>query len=381
MTNFLKEGAFYRHGKNWYLFSEGPVHGLRERTQDIEWPSSDLKSQSWVLPMSFFTHKPNLIWQSKAPLKLDNIQMQNLLQDYLQSSQPVLKQNAGPSLDVSAFLLVGEKQKQQTLSATTYADFSVDFENIQARIQSKKIEKAVPFITEEFEYSPTLSDKAFFLLQLLKSPESLYPYGFWQESQGIVGCSPELLFRQSEALSLQTAALAGTALKHQGKADKDLNQDSKEIEEHMWVVKFLQSTLSPYGDLTKKGPYILDMPHLQHLKTEVDLRLQKPESILKWIELLHPTSALGVYPKTKENMKWFMTLNQQQSRQQFGAPLTFVSEQEVLSLVAIRCLQWDQHSAKINTGCGVIQQSQCEKEWQELLQKRFSVKKMLGWTL
>lgn len=255
-------------------------------------------------------------------------------------------------------------------------DFAEALRCIQSRIFAGEIQKAVPAVFARSEQTVTPWERAQMLLQLLKAPKTLYVYGIWQNGEGLLGATPEVLFEYTEGL-LKTMALAGTCPKSEAQERESLLKDRKEMQEHELVVEDLINLLQKWGEVSSVGPYVVELPTLYHLRTDLEVPCKSVPSFLSLIEKMHPTPALGVSPRVA-GYQWMKSLPGQEGRRGFGAPFAFLSGEEALCLVAIRNIQWNKTQTIIGSGCGVVQDSELEREWRELYQKRLSVKKILG---
>lgn len=255
------------------------------------------------------------------------------------------------------------------------ADFQTSFSTIQNRIQNLEISKAVPVVFRRSPGGASLSLRARMLRHLLKAPPSLHIYGFWSAKEGILGATPETLFLQ-RAGQLQTMALAGTCPKSESQRRIALLEDAKERGEHDLVVQDIEEVLSRYGKVEKKGPQLLELPTLWHLKTDFQVETKKA-SPAEFVKALHPTPALGVFPR-RAGYLWMKELPGQEGRARFGAPFAFIWPDHSVCLVAIRNLQWDEKEKRIGSGCGLVRESQMGREWEELFQKRQAVSQILG---
>lgn len=171
-------------------------------------------------------------------------------------------------------------------------------------------------------------------------------------------------------------ALAGTA--PVSREARDFLSDPKELHEHLLVVQNLKEILSTFGMVDQGPTEVLELPALQHLKTELSAKIETKTTWQDLLQKLHPTAALGTYPP--QHWKWLKELPEQTHRKTFGAPfgVQFSSEFQ-LAIVGIRQIQWDHQGIRIGAGCGIVKESLFEKEWQEILLKISSVKKMFGW--
>ncbi|WP_413585470.1 chorismate-binding protein [Bdellovibrio sp. HCB274] len=255
-------------------------------------------------------------------------------------------------------------------------DFQTDLSEIQKRISNHQIQKAVPVVFARSKQTVSAGERAQMILNLLSAPETLYVFGFWQNGQGVLGATPEVLFDYDHGL-LQTMALAGTCPKSEKAERASLLLDEKEMQEHHFVVEDITKRLNQWGEVQSHGPTILELPMLYHLKTDFQVHCKVKPDFRELVMQLHPTPALGVAPRAA-GYKWMQELPGQEGRRGFGGPIAFLGADVAVCLVAIRNLQWDQNESMIGSGCGVVAASEFSREWRELFQKRLSVRKILG---
>lgn len=255
----------------------------------------------------------------------------------------------------------------------SFDKFQTSFQAILGKIHRGEIEKAVPIVFAESPSVPTKQQLARIIVNVLEASEELYPYGLWQNGQGLIGASPEVLFRTQKS-KISTMALAGTSA---ASAMDQLKSDPKELQEHQIVVKDIQARLGNFGWVRTEPTKVIKIGQLAHLRTEMEVQCSQID-IQKIMRSLHPTAALGVYPRNY-GLAWMKELPYQAQRGVFGAPIIFpLSSNEVIAIVAIRCLQWNREGSQIGSGCGLVKDSQLQKEWEELALKRNSVLKVLG---
>lgn len=354
--NFLQSGALLRHKGQWTLIV-GPFVPLERPNTfgvSILWPD-------------FYNPDSGGIWSGAEVHRISNALFSDTIEYKLQTQR--LKPN--------------RKLAQTIWIEPSLSDFAVAFEAIKEKIRHHEIKKAVPAVFARSNHSVSSHDLLEMLASLMKAPESLFVYGFWQNGRGVLGATPEVLFNYQDQ-KLSTMALAGTYpkfkssefLKSESPANALLN-DVKEREEHDHVVQDLHARLSQWGEVISHGPSVLDLPLLCHLKTDFELKCHETPNFMDVMRELHPTPALGVAPRSA-GYKWLAEFPGQEGRAGFGAPFAFMENNKALCLVAIRNLQWNTNEVLIGSGCGVIAASQLEREWQELSQKRLSVKKILG---
>lgn len=256
--------------------------------------------------------------------------------------------------------------------------FREEFDALQDLFKNQFLKKAVPYT---FALSSSLI-KAESLLTSLKSclfytlEYPIHIYGFWEESEGILGATPEVLFIQTPLKGkwhLSTAALAGTVSDDFSSADS-----KKNLEEHQWVVKGILESLSPFGTPLCKSLDFLKFPLLKHLHTPIEMSLDSPLDESQVIQALHPTPALGAYP-CSYGKTWLESYEKRTPRLRFGAPVGFKLPEESLfsCYVAIRNMQWQQGNIRLGAGCGIVSSSEFDEEWSEILLKLKSIKHLL----
>ncbi|MEO5970496.1 MAG: chorismate-binding protein [Bdellovibrionia bacterium] len=270
-------------------------------------------------------------------------------------------------------------------------EFRLAFLDLQQKFEGGTLRKAVPIVIEEGELrdtqnpsDPILSDsvlkyRAQLLFHLLRSTQDfpLYIYGVWDQGEGILGATPEILFEQTEPRRLSTVAIAGTRSRTPlGSHPPSLIDDPKELEEHRIVIEGICNSLTELGDVKVGTTRELELPTLVHLRTPVTLTFRDSEFNFETVaRRLHPTPALGAFPKEPGRV-WLENYPLNRNRKRFGAPFGATwGTGESLCVVAIRNIQWQGAKYMIGAGCGVVPASQLEKECDELRAKIRSVKK------
>lgn len=254
--------------------------------------------------------------------------------------------------------------------------FDTTFNILKKKFAENELKKAVPFVFETSQKTMCLNQLQHSLAHLMKNaPANSYIYGFWDNTQGILGATPELLFRSND-LIFETMACAGTTTLE--KADSLLHS-AKELEEHRLVVDGMTQSLSPFGNIQVGKLHVLRLKHLAHLVTSINIDLFKQSTFDEIVTALHPTPALGAFPK-KKGHAWLLDYQKQINRRRFGAPVGFITDDAKIQgcYVAIRNVQWDNEGMFLGAGCGMTSQSIRDKEWAEINLKLKAVKEMLA---
>ncbi|NUN07209.1 MAG: chorismate-binding protein [Bdellovibrio sp.] len=349
ITNFLESGALVRHREQWVLI-EGPFTPASGANRD----------EITVFFPDFYDLSASLPVKGRQTYRLSTAELRQNCETYL------------AQISAAAAAPLAKAPWEEP----TKELFAESLQLIQKRIAAGEIQKAVPVVFAKSQQTVTPRERAQMLLQLLEAPANLYVYGFWNQDRGVMGATPEVLFEYRQGV-LRTMALAGTCPKSEAASRESLLDDAKEKQEHLLVVEDLKEIFKNIGAIKTQGPYVLELPSLYHLCTDIEIECTTAPNFLALLRTLHPTPALGVAPR-KAGYQWMTQLQGQQGRGGFGAPFAFFGPEEALCLVAIRNLQWNDNLSMIGSGCGVVAASELEREWRELFQKRLSVRKILG---
>ncbi|MBO1213957.1 isochorismate synthase [Staphylococcus nepalensis] len=209
-------------------------------------------------------------------------------------------------------------------------------------------------------------------------------YLFVLESQDSVFFSqtPEQLMEVSDDV-LSTKAVAGTIKRtHQEEIDKAnidafLN-DEKNLNEHRFVVESILNDIKPYVEQItfNEKPQILTNDHLYHLYTKIKGRLTKT-SYIGLLDNLHPTPALGGYPKDEAIS--YIEQYEFGTRGLYGAPVGYIDMYDNCEfIVAIRSMLIKKNQATLFAGCGIVHNSDADSEVAETAVKFSPMMKALG---
>ncbi len=256
-----------------------------------------------------------------------------------------------------------------------FEDYQICFNAIKQKMQKKELDKAVPVLFARAKKNISTLEKAHILRNLLRAPQ-LYQYGYWNESEGMIGATPEVLINIQKG-ELSSMALAGTEIKTSGLAST-LMENPKERHEHDLVVQDVLEQLKKFGSISVTGPTVAELPTLWHLKTEMKMPLTENFDPIEIMRRMHPTPALGVFPRAF-GYEWLKGLPEANLRKKYGAPFAMIlPNRDFICLVAIRNIQWMGDEVILGSGGGVVRDSRIENEWQELQDKRNSVRKLMG---
>jgi menaquinone-specific isochorismate synthase len=192
--------------------------------------------------------------------------------------------------------------------------------------------------------------------------------------QSFFGASPESLVCIKDQ-SIFVDALAGSSLRINNTAEateekEQLLQDPKILEEHRYVVDAILDALSALGlePTCPAKPAVKTLKHLYHLFTPIEASTNSTHSVFDLIGALHPTPALGTYPKSKD----YTCIQELEGfdRKLYGGGLGWINSQADAHItVNIRCAQLNNSCLRFFAGCGLTQASIPEVELEELQTK------------
>lgn len=212
------------------------------------------------------------------------------------------------------------------------------------------------------------------LRQLLATQPNSYVFAFEHGDHCFIGATPERLI-QVEGEKLLSTCLAGTAPRGTTvEADEqiahELLNDSKNREEHDYVVQMIKRSIESSCDniVIPNEPVIYPLRNLQHLYTPVNATLKDGYSVFDLIEKLHPTPALGGVPR--ETALAFMRNHELLDRGWYGAPIGWMdSNNHSEFAVALRSGLVQADEVSLFAGCGVMRDSDPEMEFEETKMK------------
>lgn len=140
------------------------------------------------------------------------------------------------------------------------------------------------------------------LRRLVRALSTGYPDTWAFAVDGLIGASPETLVTVRER-TVTARVLAGT-IGRGADADADtaasahLASSTKDLDEHQYAVQSVLASLRPYTRAlaASEQPFLLKLPNLFHLATDVEGELAEGGSSLDLVGALHPTAAVAGTP-------------------------------------------------------------------------------------
>ncbi len=363
-SEILESGGLYQINDDQFLLFVGPLLPSNKTLSELKEHFVFYQPRFWDILHNDSQKLFHEQWQAKEEFIISRAELTKLVNSRFLTQKPVQTE--------IKYQIQGEIEDQKN-------DFKNQFDWSQSQFENKKLLKTVPMTNFKFEVNESISVVQILKQILMLNSKDTSIYGQWNKEKGFVGLSPETLglwsYEPNQMFS--TMALAGT-WGHQAQIENYNQVDHKTRNEHQIVVDDITEKIQKQKRFFKEETKIVKLPHLSHLKTNLHCRIDDTEKALRLISDLHPTAALGIFPRNAEMYSHFSSFSAQKDRKHFGAPWVLMNKNFCKSIVTIRQLQWDKEIIQIPVGCGITIESQFDLEWQELITKRNSVIKYLG---
>ncbi|MEO9005156.1 MAG: chorismate-binding protein [Ginsengibacter sp.] len=208
-----------------------------------------------------------------------------------------------------------------------------------------------------------------------KKLSSAYPETFaslfYIPGKGIwAGASPELFLKKERDI-LYTMALAATLpLNRKG----IYKWRRKETREHDMVRRHIEHVFEKNDCklIRSKGPYTFETGKVAHLKTDYAFELSGHHDLEQVISDLYPTPAIGGLPVQKALE--CINLYEGYSRNYYSGYLGETNGHDLVRLfINLRSMQIGEDAIAIFVGGGISDESDPQEEWEETIQKSFTL--------
>jgi menaquinone-specific isochorismate synthase len=203
---------------------------------------------------------------------------------------------------------------------------------------------------------------------------------------GLVGATPEMLVKREAGLAT-SRVLAGT-IRRSADDDHDLNlaaalaQSSKDLEEHEYAVRSVGRALAPFcsGMNVPDAPYVLQLPNVLHLATDITGVADKGLASLALAAALHPTAAVCGTPT--DSARSLIAELEHLDRERYAGPVGWIDASgDGEWAIALRCGQLsetDPRQIRLFAGCGIVAGSDPAAELAESNAKLIPMRDSLG---
>ncbi len=208
------------------------------------------------------------------------------------------------------------------------------------------------------------------LQNLTEQQPASFIFGLESGSSCFLGASPERLIKK-EGKQVFSACLAGSTKRGSDvhsdeRLGMELLNDEKNRSEHEFVVSMMRKAMEEQClDLhIPQEPILMKLANIQHLYTPVKGTALPKSSILDFVELLHPTPALGGSPRKVALQK--IGEYEEMDRGFYSAPVGWMDREGNGDFaVGIRSGLLKGNQAFLFAGCGIVEGSDPESEFTE----------------
>ena len=213
-----------------------------------------------------------------------------------------------------------------------------------------------------------------------------YPSCWTYLVDGLVGATPEMLVRREGGL-VTSRVLAGT-IRRSAAADVDpqlaatLARSGKDLEEHEYAVASVARSLAPFcsGMHVPDAPYVLELPNVLHLATDVTAVARPGATALGLAAALHPSAAVCGTPTAAA--RGLISALEHLDRERYAGPVGWIDAHgDGEWAIALRCGQveeTDPRRIRLFAGCGIVAGSDPEAELAESVAKLLPMREALG---
>jgi len=221
---------------------------------------------------------------------------------------------------------------------------------------------------------------------LLANLAERYP-GCWTFSvRGMIGATPEMLIRREKGL-VTSRVLAGTIRRtgddaHDLALAASLARSSKDLEEHEYAVRSVADALAPHCTSTNvpESPFVLHLPNVMHLATDVTGVLADDTSALGLAAALHPSAAVCGTPTDAAGR--LIAEIEGMDRDRYAGPVGWFDAsgdgEWGIALRSARLDDKDPRRLRLFAGCGIVAGSNPESELAEATAKLLPMREALG---
>ncbi|MBA2694199.1 MAG: isochorismate synthase [Rubrobacter sp.] len=257
-----------------------------------------------------------------------------------------------------------------------------NIEKALAAFEGGGIDKVVLARRADFAFEEALD--APLLAEALReaTPGCFHFYVELEEGVAFVGASPERLYRR-EGAAIKSEAVAGTRPRGDSDADdEDLRDDllgsEKDRAEHGYVRVGIEENLRPLCDALTVEESASEMKGAsrRHLVSKVRGTLGEDVSDADVLAALHPTPAVGGYPKAKAMSE--IRRMEPFDRGWYAGPIGWIGAEGAEFAVGIRSGMVRGKKLSLYSGAGIVAGSTPEGEWAEIEQKISDFAAVLG---
>ncbi|MCP3028298.1 isochorismate synthase MenF [Halobacillus sp. A5] len=327
--------------------------------QDNNAPWANFPHNQMTIPMYLLTNKGNQSFLTTNILIMEEDHKQQIVHQILTDHEQLLtaeREELNLPDRIGRLDVAPEEWKEIVKQATD-------------DIKNNKLEKVVLAREVRVKFSHDVQLAAV-IEKLCETQINSYVFAIESGGDYFVGATPERLAKVDNQELISTC-LAGTVPRgHYPEQDEQLGEallnDPKNRQEHDFVVQMIREAVEAccYNVSIPQEPVVYPLRNLQHLYTPVTATLEKGYTLLDVVARLHPTPALGGLPQ-KTSVDYIRD-HEVLNRGWYAGPLGwFDGKNNGEFAVAIRSALIQKNEASLFAGCGVVEDSDPEAEFEE----------------
>ncbi|KEZ49770.1 isochorismate synthase [Metabacillus indicus] len=334
---------------------------------------SHFPESKFFLPSVMLTVKENASYLTINRIIRPDDELEDCALHFTDLANKVLAAQQPVSMEPAGNYSLEEEDTQEWMSAV---------EKATASIKGGKLDKVVLAREVSVSYERDINVYAALNKLQIEQPGS-FIFSIEIGSKSFIGATPERLIKK-EGSRLLSTCLAGSIKRGDTKhEDTELGtallNDEKNLIEHDIVVKMIKDSFEECCSEIRvpDGPQLLKTKNIQHLYTPIEGTMHGGRSLLSLVEKLHPTPALGGYPKAGA-LEMIRDI-EPMDRGWYAGPVGWLdSDNNGEFAVAIRSGLIDGEQASLFAGCGIVAESDPQSEYQETLIKLKPMLSALG---
>jgi menaquinone-specific isochorismate synthase len=271
---------------------------------------------------------------------------------------------------LSEEIILNERFETPSVDSAEYFEWIDSINRAIAQIKKGSFEKVVLARELRLPLSEEVKDT-----HILNRLRYQYPdcYSFLishGEESSFIGCTPERLASFNSKYVL-TEGLAGSTSRGKTASEDalleyNLLHSQKDLKEHEIVLDAIEENLINYADRVEHpaAPKVKKLSNVQHLHTPITAHIKQGVSRTEVLKTLHPTPAVGGFPRDKAVS--FIKENEKFDRGLYAAPIGWINANgNGEFIVAIRSGLIKNDEVRFFAGCGIVEDSDPQKEWEE----------------
>ncbi len=267
----------------------------------------------------------------------------------------------------STLITLKDLSREEKPFCSTFELYQNQFNIFQEEFINRSMKKAILSRIKFMEIDKL--DVANMFLKMLSAYPEAYAYLYYSPSAGLwIGASPEKFVFVHHNI-LETTALAGTISEGE-------NWSDKEKEEQMIVTHFITQNLHELNHLEADAPETIKAGNLYHIRANIRGELNAQSNLSSIINKLHPTPAVGGFPKEKAlEMIAAVEKHKREFYSGFAGPVNINSSTHLF--VNLRCAKIYPAGLSLFVGGGITKSSEVKKEWEETEKKANTIANMI----